>query len=61
MLFEVLMARFDILEENRKACVVREISKLYETYHHGTFSDLIDYFTQNKPKGEIVLIIEGKS
>lgn len=50
-----------VLEENRKACVVREISKLYETYHHGTFSDLIDYFTQNKPKGEIVLIIEGKS
>ncbi len=50
-----------VLEENRRACVVREISKLYETYHHGTFSELIDYFTQNKPKGEIVLIIEGKS
>ncbi|MCH1480381.1 MAG: SAM-dependent methyltransferase, partial [Crocinitomicaceae bacterium] len=50
-----------VLEENRRACVVREISKLYENYHHGTFSELIDYFTQNKPKGEIVLIIEGKS
>ncbi|MEJ6506438.1 MAG: 16S rRNA (cytidine(1402)-2'-O)-methyltransferase [Crocinitomicaceae bacterium] len=50
-----------VLEEDRKACVVREISKIYETYHHGTLSELMTYFTENKPKGELVLIIEGKS
>ena len=60
-IIKTLTQLLNVLEENRRACVVREISKLYETYHHGTFSELIDYFTQNKPKGEIVLIIEGKS
>ena len=60
-IIKTLTQLLKVLEENRRACVVREISKLYETYHHGTFSELIDYFTQNKPKGEIVLIIEGKS
>ena len=60
-IIKTLTQLLKVLEENGRACVVREISKLYETYHHGTFSELIDYFTQNKPKGEIVLIIEGKS
>lgn len=60
-IIKTLTQLLKVLEENRRACVVREISKLYENYHHGTFSELIDYFTQNKPKGEIVLIIEGKS
>ena len=60
-IIKTLTQLLKVLEENRRSCVVREISKLYETYHHGTFSELIDYFTQNKPKGEIVLIIEGKS
>lgn len=50
-----------VLGENRKACVVREISKIYETYHHGSFSELNTYFSENKPKGELVLIIEGRS
>ena len=50
-----------LLGEDRKACVVREISKIYESFHHGTFSELSTYFTEHKPKGEIVLIIAGKS
>jgi len=50
-----------LLGEDRKACVVREISKIYENFHHGTISELSAYFTEHKPKGEIVLILEGKS
>jgi 16S rRNA (cytidine1402-2'-O)-methyltransferase len=50
-----------IFNEDRKACVVREISKIYETYHQGTLSSLIEYFTENKPKGEIVLLVSGKA
>ena len=49
-----------IFENDRKACVVREISKIYETYHHGSLSSLIEYFKETKPKGEIVLLISGK-
>jgi 16S rRNA (cytidine1402-2'-O)-methyltransferase len=47
-------------ELSREICVVREISKIYETYHRGTLEDNINYFRQHAPKGEIVLIVKGK-
>lgn len=46
---------------DRKVCVVREISKMFETYHRGTATELKDYFEKNPPKGEIVVIMEGIS
>ncbi len=42
---------------NRKIAVVREISKLYEESRSGTAQELIDYYTANPPKGEIVLLV----
>jgi 16S rRNA (cytidine1402-2'-O)-methyltransferase len=47
-------------ELSREICVVREISKIYETYHRGTLEDNINYFRQHAPKGEIVLIVKGQ-
>ena len=44
---------------DRRASVSREISKIHETTVRGTLSELENYFSQNNPKGEIV-IIEGK-
>mgnify|MGYP003317676068 FL=1 len=58
---KTLTQMLKIFNEDRKACVVREISKIYETYHQGTLSTLIEYFTKNKPKGEIVLLVSGKT
>ncbi|MDE5887983.1 MAG: 16S rRNA (cytidine(1402)-2'-O)-methyltransferase [Muribaculaceae bacterium] len=43
----------------REACVCREISKLHETYHRGTLSELSEYFEMNQAKGEIVIIVRG--
>lgn len=43
----------------REASVVREISKLHETVHNGTLSELVSYFKDHTPKGEIVIVIEG--
>lgn len=43
----------------RQACVCREISKLHETYHQGTLSELSSYFEMNQPKGEIVIVVKG--
>jgi 16S rRNA (cytidine1402-2'-O)-methyltransferase len=60
-IIKTLTQMLKIFNEDRKACVVREISKIYETYHQGTLSSLIEYFTENKPKGEIVLLISGKA
>ncbi len=45
---------------DREACVCREISKMHETYHRGSLGELSNYFEQNNPKGEIVIIISGR-
>ena len=47
--------------ENRQVCVVREISKMHEQYHHGTAGELITEFEANpgKVKGEMVVIISA--
>lgn len=44
----------------RPASVSREISKIYDTTSRGTIGDLIKFFTENNPKGEIVIIVGGK-
>lgn len=44
---------------DRKASVSREISKLHDTTHWGTLSELEQYFTKNQPRGEIVIVVEG--
>ncbi len=46
--------------ENRRACVAREISKLFEDFQRGTLKELITHFTEVGVKGEIVIIVEGK-
>jgi 16S rRNA (cytidine1402-2'-O)-methyltransferase len=45
---------------DREASVVREISKLHNTTHNGTLGELVDYFTANQPRGEIVIIVAGR-
>jgi 16S rRNA (cytidine1402-2'-O)-methyltransferase len=47
------------LGPDRPACVAREISKMHETYHRGSLSELAAYFTQNPAKGEIVVVVGG--
>lgn len=49
------------LDPQREACVVREISKKFETYHRGTLAELQSYFAQHEAKGEIVLLLKGNA
>ena len=46
---------------DRLASVSREISKLHETTVRGTLAELIAHFTANAPRGEIVLVVAGKT
>lgn len=46
--------------EERKACVCREISKLFEEIKRGTVAELQHYYEEHPPKGEIVVVVEGK-
>lgn len=45
--------------EERNASASREISKLYEETIRGSLAELIAHFTQNEPRGEFVLVING--
>jgi 16S rRNA (cytidine1402-2'-O)-methyltransferase len=44
----------------RRACVSRELSKLHEENRHGTLAELLAHYTDNAPKGEIVITVAGK-
>ncbi len=43
--------------KNRQISVIREITKLHEECQTGTSEDLLNHFTENPPKGEIVLVV----
>ncbi len=43
----------------REACVSRELSKIHEENNRGTLSGLAEYYKNNPPKGEIVIIVAG--
>lgn len=45
---------------NRRICVAREMTKLYEEYWRGPVSGAIEYFKSKDPRGEFTLVIEGK-
>mgnify|MGYP000061515103 CR=1 FL=1 len=56
---KTLLQMCEWLNPEREACVVREISKKFETYHRGTLRELATYFTEHEAKGEIVLLLKG--
>lgn len=45
----------------RRITVLRELTKKHETAFVTTFKEAIDYYEENEPKGECVLVIEGIS
>lgn len=47
----------EVCGADRPASVSREISKLHNTTVNGTLGELIAYFNENIPRGEIVIII----
>ncbi|MDE7157177.1 MAG: 16S rRNA (cytidine(1402)-2'-O)-methyltransferase [Lachnospiraceae bacterium] len=46
---------------NRRITVCRELTKKYEEAKQSFIDDMIDHYSLNEPKGEFVLVIEGKS
>lgn len=53
------VAAIAAIEPEREICVARELTKKFETYHRGTASQLLGYFTAQPGKGEITLLIRG--
>lgn len=56
----------DTLEEiyktvgDRNIAVARELTKKHETVNRGKVGEILEYFSENEPKGEFVLVLEGK-
>jgi len=46
--------------EDRQVSVSRELTKLYEETIRGTAKEVLDHYTNKPPKGEIVIIVDGK-
>ena len=46
---------------DRPASLSRELTKLHEETQRGTLQQLLDYYKDKNTKGEIVLIVSGKS
>lgn len=51
---------YDTLGE-RKITLCRELTKKFETIMPTTLSEAISFYAENEPKGEYVLVLEGKS
>ncbi len=59
-LVKTLQQLADTFGGDRPASVSREISKLHDTTHHGTLEQLLQHFKEQPPRGEIVIIVQGK-
>ena len=46
---------------DRNIAVCRELTKLHEDIYRGTIGEAYNWFLENKPRGEFVLVISGKS
>lgn len=46
---------------DRRVCVARELTKLYEEFRRGTAREVREHYEKHPPKGEIVVVIEGKN
>lgn len=60
-LVKALEECIQFLGPDRQVCVGREISKLFEEYKRGAVETVLAHFQQTPPKGEIVLIVKGKT
>jgi 16S rRNA (cytidine1402-2'-O)-methyltransferase len=60
-LYKALEQFSEFFGESRKICVSRELTKIYEENVRGNIADLLKYFKEKTIKGEIVIILQGKT
>ena len=51
----------ELLGENHRISICKELTKKHETALHFTLGEAVAYYEANEPKGEFVLVLEGKS
>ena len=48
------------LEETREISVCRELTKKFEEIKRTTLAEMLDFYQENEPRGEFVLVIAGR-
>ncbi|OPX49363.1 16S rRNA (cytidine(1402)-2'-O)-methyltransferase [Clostridium thermobutyricum] len=59
-----LISTLTFLQENlgnREMAACRELTKLHEEIKRGRISEVKEYFLENQPRGEFVLVVSGKT
>lgn len=51
----------EVFGKERRISVCKELTKRHETVYRDTLAGAVEYYTANEPRGEYVLVIEGKS
>ncbi len=46
---------------DRRICVAREMTKMFEEYWRGTVREAVEYFKSQPARGEFTLVVEGKT
>ena len=61
-ILESIVSMSEVLGEERKAVLARELTKRYETFISGTLESLLEKVAEDKDqrRGEIVIIVEGR-
>lgn len=57
---KTLKELYEVLGD-RRLTVCKELTKRHEAVHLTTLSEAVSYYTREEPRGEYVLVIEGKS
>lgn len=60
-LVKTLMEFMQYFGAERKCCVSRELTKMFEENARGTLQEVHNHFNQKTVKGEIVIVVEGKA
>ena len=56
---ETLDALAESLGRARQACAARELTKKFEEFRRAPLGELSDYYRENEPRGEFVIIVAG--
>jgi 16S rRNA (cytidine1402-2'-O)-methyltransferase len=56
----MLAALADAGAGTRRAAVARELTKVFEEVRRGTVADLAAYYASTPPRGEVVIVVEGR-
>jgi len=59
-LLDALDDLLSALGTGRQMAAARELTKLYEQIVRGTVSEVKAYFTENEPRGEFTLVVDGQ-